>query len=125
MYAALQPESTLSSLASGTCSKDASNLCFGIGVITRDQGPRCIIDDSCNLDGNSPLLQSSLEHWHNIVSFNPTDVESLGPSLQDAMIDGVLFAGVRKRETQMILLRMREILIVLQELCKAFCNVVK
>jgi hypothetical protein len=125
IYAALQPELVLSSPLDGTRSKDATDHSCRICVIARNQCPCCIIDDSRDLDGNAPLPQSSLKHWHNIVSFDAFDIKSLGPSLQDPMIDGVLVAGIRECEPQMIFLCMREILVVLQELCKALCNIVK
>ena len=66
-----------------------------------------------------PLLQSLLQHRNHILALNAINVKSLGPPLQNTMVDVVLRGRVGESETQRQMGQFLILVVSLEELLKA------
>ena len=83
-----------------TGTEDDTHLGFTIGVQGGNQSTGSVVDQSDNVNWQVSLFDLLLQHWDNIVAFNVWDVETLGPSLQDTLVDLVLGSWEGESETQ-------------------------
>lgn len=88
--------------------KDAANLDFAVRVCGCYESTGCIVHQRGQLDGKPlhnvktlpsthatyPRFQCSFKLRHNVMTFNPSNVEALRPSLQVPMVNGVLRYGI-------------------------------
>lgn len=70
-----------------------------------------------------PLLEHSLQGRNNVLALHTVDIESLGPSLQDTVVNVFLSGGVRKGETEGQLGQVLILVVELNELLQAVGNV--
>jgi hypothetical protein len=111
----------VSSVTSGT--EDTSDLHLGVGVSRGDQSTSGVVDQSSKLDGDTALGQSLLEGRNNVLTLNAVNVEALGPSLQNTVVDVVLSGRVGEGETKRKLVKLLALVVVFDELLQTIGDV--
>lgn len=84
--------------------EDAADLHGVVGVVGGDEGAGRVVDQGAEFDGELALLQGGIEEGGDVFAFDAGNVETLGPALEDAMVDVILRGRVGKGEAQWYLL---------------------
>lgn len=103
--------------------EDATDLHLGIRVGTSNHGTGGVVDQGGKLDGHTALLESLFEGRHDVLALDAVNVETLGPALEDAVVDVVLGGGVGEGETKRELVELLALVVVLDELLETVGDV--
>ena len=99
--------------------EDTADPHLRIRVGTSYQGSGGVVDQGSKLDGHAALLESLLERRDDVLALDAVDVEALGPTLENTVVDVVLAGGVGEGETERKLVELLALVVVLDELLKA------
>merc|ERR1712093_381559 len=104
-------------------SEDTTDLHLGVGVCGGDQCSSGVVDQSSQLDVNTSLRDSGLEHRNNILTLDTVDVETLRPALEDTVVYVILSRGVRESEPEWKADKLLITVVGFDELLKTVCDV--
>lgn len=99
--------------------EDTADPHLRIRVGTSYQGSGGVVDQGSKLDGHAALLESLLERRDDVLALDAVDVEALGPTLKNTVVDVVLAGGVGEGETERELVELLALVVVLDELLEA------